>query len=108
MNVFSVENPIVKVQIFLDIREDTMQKNFWMLWKFKKLGEIISTQVFFFRNEDKIKNMKWYRKDFFFSLLTEKIHWEIQKKKSSFTIIIVKEMVLCLETEILNNSGVNT
>ena len=27
-NAFSVGNPIVKAQIFLDISEDTMQKNF--------------------------------------------------------------------------------
>lgn len=31
MNAFSVGNPIVKAQIFLDISEDTMQKNFSML-----------------------------------------------------------------------------
>lgn len=34
----------------------------------------------------------------YFSLLTGKIHWEIEKKKkqTSFTIIILKEMVLYL------------
>lgn len=60
MNAFSVGNPIVKAQIFLDISDDTMQKNFWMLWKFKKFKKEVNTQVFFFRNEDKIKHMEWY------------------------------------------------
>lgn len=32
----------------------------------------------------------------YFSLLTGKIYWEIEKKKTSFTIIILKEMVLYL------------
>lgn len=82
-----------------------MQKNFWMLWKFKKLGGNNEHSGLSLQKWRQLKT--WSDKEKFFSLLIEKIHWEIQKK-FSFTIFISKEMVLCLETEILNNSGINT
>lgn len=106
MNVSSVESPIVRAQTFLDIRDDTMLKNFWMLWKFKKLGGNNEHSGLFLQKWRQLET--WSDKEKFFSLLTEKIHWEIQKKKSSLIIIISKEMLLGLKTEILNNSGINT
>lgn len=101
MNAFSVGNPIVRAQIFLDISEDTMQKNFWMLWKFKKLKKKVSTQVFFFRNEDKIKNMEWY----IIVLFPYRLRKSTGKyRKLSPTIILSwkKWCHTCLEMEILN------
>lgn len=77
-----------------------------MLWKFKKLGGNNEHSGLFLQKWRQLET--WSDKEKFFSLLTEKIHWEIQKKKSSLIIIISKEMLLGLKTEILNNSGINT
>lgn len=102
-NVFSVGNPIVKAQIFSDISEDTMQKNCWTLWKFKKLKIKVSTQVYFFRNED--KNMEWYIM-IQFGLpvrMLENPLGNVEHCHSTLISLFWKKWChTCLETEILN------
>ena len=102
-NAFSVGNPIVKAQIFLDISEDTMQKNFWMLWKFKKCKKSQHSGLFLQKWRQNQKHGMIHNIVLWFSY--KNVRKSTGKCRKLSPIIIIsswkKWCHTCLETEIL-------